>query len=247
MNCEKGFANRLYPLFFKRLMDIVLAAAALIVLSPLLLLLTVLVRFKLGSPVLFRQLRPGRMDAAGQETLFTLCKFRSMTDQRDSSGNPLPDADRLTRFGQLLRKTSLDELPELWNILKGDMSIVGPRPQLVRDMVFMTEEQRKRHTVRPGLSGLAQVNGRNGILWEDKFRYDLQYIRRMTFMQDIRIILKTLLKVFKTESVASEGMATAEDLGDYLLRTGKIPEDTYRQRQRDALSILEGRSAWKRH
>lgn len=241
MNREQGLKNRLYRLYLKRLMDILLAAAALLALSPLLILLAVLIRFQLGSPVLFRQRRPGRMDAAGQETLFTLRKFRSMTDKRDSGGNLLPDADRLTRFGKLLRKTSLDELPELWNILAGDMSIVGPRPQLVRDMVFMTPEQRKRHTVRPGLSGLAQVNGRNGILWEDKLSFDLQYIRRITFTQDIKIILKTILKVFKTESVTAAGMATAEDLGDYLLRTGAITKDTYQKRQQEALSILEGR------
>ena len=154
--------------------------------SPLLGIIALLVRLKLGSPVLFRQVRSGQIDASGQERMFTLCKFRSMTDERDENGKLLPDKDRMTWFGDVLRRTSLDELPELWNIIRGDMSIIGPRPLLVRDMVFMTDEQRKRHTVRPGLSGLAQINGRNCIMWEDKLDFDLQYVRRITFLEDIK-------------------------------------------------------------
>ena len=164
-----------------------------------------------------------------------------MTDRRDTGGKLLPDEDRLPRFGKALRKTSLDELPELWNILKGDMSFVGPRPLLVRDMVFMTDEQRGRHDVRPGLSGLAQINGRNCIEWEDKLDYDLRYVRRISFLGDVKILLITVCKVFKTESISCEGMATAEDLGDYLLRSAKVTQDQYRTLQQEALSILEGR------
>ena len=154
-------------------------------------------------------------------------KFRTMTDERDKEGNLLPDDVRLTSFGKKLRSTSLDELPELFNILKGDMSIVGPRPQLVKDMIFMTEEQRKRHTVRQGLTGWAQVNGRNAISWEDKINYDLQYIQDITFINDLKIIFQTLVKVFKKEDISTEGMETAEDLGDYLLRTHQISQQEY--------------------
>lgn len=239
----QAFGGGLYPPFGKRLFDIVCSALALAALSPVLAVVAVLTRILIGSPVLFKQVRPGRKDVSGMETLFTLYKFRSMTDKRDAAGKLLADEDRLTWFGGLLRKTSLDELPELWNILKGDMSVVGPRPLLVRDMVFMTEEQRKRHSVRPGLSGLAQINGRNDILWEDKLEFDLQYIRRIRFLSDIRIVLVTLLKVFRSDSITSEGMATAEDLGDYLLRNGKVTPEEYNGRQQDALRILGGKRA----
>lgn len=155
----------MYRKYFKRLFEVICSLLALIVLTPLLLVTAILVRIKLGSPVIFKQKRPGL-----HEKIFTLYKFRTMTDQKDEQGNLLPDEVRLTKFGKMLRSTSLDELPELWNILKGDMSIVGPRPQLIKDMVFMTDEQRKRHTVRPGLTGLAQVNGRNAITWEAKLQ-----------------------------------------------------------------------------
>lgn len=150
-----------------------------------------------------------------------------MTDERDENGELLPDSVRLTKFGKLLRSTSLDELPELFNILFGDMSIVGPRPQLVRDMVFMTDEQRKRHNVIPGLTGWAQVNGRNGVEWEDKLKLDLEYINNITFLIDLKIIFMTIGKVFKRDGISTEGMDTAEDLGDYLLRTGKINKKEY--------------------
>jgi undecaprenyl phosphate N,N'-diacetylbacillosamine 1-phosphate transferase len=236
-----GSGQKLYEKRFKRVLDIVISAAALIVLSPLLGGIAWLVRIKMGKPVVFKQVRSGWKDASGQENMFTLYKFRSMTNERDVNGRLLSDQDRLTWFGRTLRKTSLDELPELWNILKGDMSLIGPRPLLVRDMVFMTEEQRQRHSVRPGLSGLAQINGRNCIKWENKLDYDLEYVRRITFLEDLRIGLITIVKVFKTESISFEGMATAEDFGDYLLRCGKVTGDTYMERQREALLILENK------
>lgn len=219
----------MYQRFFKRFLDIVLSLCALLVLSPVLLALALLVRKNLGSPVIFHQDRPGK-----DEKIFRLCKFRSMTDARDENGNLLPDAERLTGFGRKLRATSLDELPELWNILKGDMSIVGPRPQLVRDMVFMTPDQRRRHTVRPGLTGWAQVNGRNILLWEDRLRYDLEYIERIGFVEDVRIIFLTVACLVRHDDVATEGMATSEDLGDYLLRIGEIGEAEYAAGQEEA-------------
>lgn len=212
----------LYNRFFKRCIDICCSLAALIVLSPVLLITAILVRVKLGSPVIFKQKRPGL-----NEKLFMMYKFRTMTDERDANGNLFPDNVRLTRFGRMLRSASLDELPELFNIFKGDMSIIGPRPQLVKDLVFMSAEQRLRHTVKPGLSGWAQVNGRNGVTWEEKLALDLEYIENITFMGDCRIILMTLAKVFKREGISADGMDTAEDFGDYLLRKQKISEDKY--------------------
>lgn len=212
----------MYAKYIKRILDFVLSLVALIVLSPVLLIVAILVRVKLGSPVIFKQQRPGK-----NEKIFTLYKFRTMTDKKDENGNLLPDSERLTKFGKFLRSTSLDELPELVNILKGDMAIVGPRPQLISDMVFMTEEQRKRHLVRQGLTGLAQVNGRNNINWEEKIDYDLKYIEKITFINDLKILLRTLEKVFKREDITTNGMETAEDLGDYLLRTNKISKKEY--------------------
>lgn len=219
----------MYLPVFKRIFDILLSLLALLVLSPLLLIAAVLVRVNLGSPVIFHQDRPGK-----DEKIFRLYKFRSMTDARDENGELLPDADRLTKFGCVLRSTSLDELPELWNILKGDMSIVGPRPQLVRDMVFMTPEQRRRHTVRPGLTGLAQISGRNLLLWEDRLRYDLEYIDRVSLQMDLKILFLTVACVFRRDGIATEGMDTSEDLGDYLLRTGEISEEEYEEKQDEA-------------
>ena len=218
----------MYAKYIKRILDFVLSLVALIVLSPVLLIVAILVRVKLGSPIIFKQQRPGK-----NEKIFTLYKFRTMTDKKDENGNLLPDSERLTKFGKFLRSTSLDELPELVNILKGDMAIVGPRPQLIKDMLFMTTEQRKRHMVRQGLTGLAQINGRNNITWEEKLNYDLKYIDNITFIGDINIILKTVIKVFNKEDIATEGMDTAEDLGDYLLRTNKITEEEYKERVKD--------------
>ncbi|MCI8373996.1 MAG: sugar transferase [Lachnospiraceae bacterium] len=204
------------------------------------------VKVKLGSPVLFTQLRPGIINSkSGNEKIFRMYKFRSMTDERDEAGTLLPDERRLTSFGKVLRNSSLDELPEIFNILKGDMSIVGPRPQLVKDMVFMTEEQRKRHCVRPGLTGLAQVNGRNDISWEDKLNWDLKYIEKITFVGDIRIIFQTIIKAFvKQEGITKGGMATSEDLGDYLLNKRKISKQEYDKKQDEARKLLK---IWRRN
>ena len=198
------------------------------------LIIYILVRVKLGKPAIFKQERPGK-----DEKIFTLYKFRTMTDEKDENGNLLPDEQRLTKFGKMLRSTSLDELPELVNIIKGDMSIVGPRPLLVRDMVFMTEIQRKRHSVRQGLTGLAQVNGRNNITWEEKIKYDLNYVENISFINDVKIILKTVIKVFKREDTQTDGMQTAEDLGDYLVRTNKISKDDYTCKNKEALKIIQ--------
>lgn len=218
---KKG-KDGLYNRYVKRVLDIICSLLAMVVFCWLYAIIWVLVRVKLGKPVIFKQKRPGK-----DERIFTLYKFRTMTDQKDKNGNLMPDAIRLTKFGERLRATSLDELPEAWNILKGDMSVVGPRPQLVRDMVFMTQEQRKRHCVCPGLSGLAQINGRNCIKWEDKIKYDLEYIERISFLEDFKIVCLTVVKALKSESISYEGMATAEDYGDYLLRTGKIKREEY--------------------
>ena len=212
----------MYRKYFKRLFDFVCSLLALIVLSPVLLITALLVRIKLGTPVIFKQKRPGI-----NEKIFTLYKFRTMTDQKDGQGNILPDEVRITKFGKMLRSTSLDELPELWNILKGNMSIVGPRPILIKDMLFMTDEQRKRHSVLPGLTGLAQVNGRNAIPWEAKLLYDLDYINNISFFRDIGLILKTIVKAVRREDISQEGMDTALDLGDYLLAKNLITKDIY--------------------
>ena len=218
----------------KRELDVLISGLALLVLSPVMAWTAWQVRKKLGSPVLFTQLRPGK-----GEKIFRMYKFRTMTDERDGDGNLLPYEQRLTEFGEFLRSTSLDELPELFNILKGDMSIVGPRPQLVRDMVFMTKEQRRRHKVPQGLTGLAQVNGRNNISWEDKLRYDQEYVKHITFLGDLKIVLCTVFQVLKKEDINTDGMATAEDLGDYLLRTGQVDRSTYERKQRIARKICE--------
>lgn len=238
MRREKG----IYEKYVKRSLDILCALMALMVFWWLYVFIAVLVRMKLGIPVLFRQPRPGMVDVGiGRERIFLMHKFRSMTDERNGNGEPLPDGERLTKFGEWLRATSLDELPEVFNILKGDMSVVGPRPQLVRDMVFMTEEQRKRHTVRPGLTGLAQVNGRNGISWEDKLKWDLKYIEKISFVSDCRIIAKTVGEAFvRRDGVTGEGMATAEDFGDYLWNKGKIGRDEYESKQEEARGLLKG-------
>lgn len=232
---EMGF----YEKYVKRAIDVTCATGAIVVFSPIYLGVAALVRTKLGSPVLFTQDRPGLVGPDGKETVFKMYKFRSMTDERDENGDLLPDDVRLTKFGKWLRNTSLDELPEAFNILNGTMSVIGPRPQLVRDMVFMSKEQRMRHTAKPGLSGLAQVNGRNAISWEDKMNWDLKYIKKVTFKEDFKIILETVKKAFiKQEGITQDDMATAEDLGDYLLRTEKIDSNDYEQKQKEAKDIL---------
>jgi len=222
-----------YERWFKRPVDVFCALAALLVFGWLYVIVAVLVRIKLGRPVLFCQDRPGK-----DEKIFKIYKFRTMTDARDENGDLLPDEVRLTKFGKFLRSTSLDELPEAFNILKGDMSVIGPRPQLVRDMVFMTPEQRQRHGVRPGLSGLAQVRGRNAISWEGKLATDLEYIQRITFWGDLKIVLLTVVKAFKREDISAEGMDTAEDFGDYLLRSGAVTQEIYEIKQADARELL---------
>lgn len=197
----------LYERFFKRALDIFCSLMALLVFWWLFVIVAVLVRVKLGSPVLFTQDRPGK-----DEKIFKLYKFRTMTDARDENGNLLPDDVRLTKFGKLLRSTSLDELPEVFNILKGDMSIIGPRPLLVKYLPLYNEEQKRRHEVRPGLSGYAQVNGRNSVSWEEKFRMDVEYVDHVTFVGDVKIILGTVLKAFvKREGINSETAATMEE------------------------------------
>lgn len=195
-----------YEKYIKRLLDVILSFLALIVLSPVLLVTAILVRIKLGSPVIFHQERPGK---SGK--IFRLYKFRSMTDERDENGNLLPDEKRLTRFGRILRSTSLDELPELLNILRGDMSIVGPRPLLVKYLPLYNEEQKHRHDVRPGLTGWAQVNGRNAISWEEKFRLDVWYVRHIGFLVDVKVLLMTVKKVFCRDGISSETSATMEE------------------------------------
>ena len=195
----------MYRKYIKRLLDFVLSFIAIVVLSPILIIVAVLVRIKLGSPVVFRQERPGK-----NEKIFKLYKFRTMTNKKDENGKLLPDKERLTKFGKLLRATSLDELPELFNILKGEMSIVGPRPLLVEYLRLYNKEQKKRHNVKPGLTGLAQVNGRNAISWEEKFKLDVEYVDKITLLGDIKIVFKTAKNVLKRDGIQSEGSATME-------------------------------------
>ena len=196
----------MYRKYIKRLLDIVISLCGIIVLSPVYLILGILVRVKLGSPVIFKQERPGK-----DEKIFHLYKFRSMTDEKDESGSLLPDEVRLTSFGKKLRSTSLDELPELLNILKGDMSLIGPRPLLVRYLPRYNEFQRHRHDVRPGLTGLAQINGRNAITWEKKFEYDVEYVQNLSFALDAHIFVGTVRAVLKREGISSENSATMEE------------------------------------
>ncbi len=223
------YRNRL-----KRCLDFFLSLMALIVLSPIILVLIVIGAITMKGNPFFTQKRPGK-----DEKIFKLIKFRTMTNAKDKDGKLLPDSDRLTSYGKFLRSTSLDELPELFNIIAGQMAVVGPRPQLVRDMLFMTDEQRKRHTVRPGLTGLAQCNGRNNMTWEQKLDYDLQYIEKITFIGDVLIILKTVFKVFARDGITEEGMATAADLGDYLLEKGEIDSEYYEKNQEKARELLK--------
>lgn len=228
----------LYKPFFKRFYDFILSLLALVVLSPLLLVLTIVGAIAMHGNPFFTQQRPGKKDKNGNEKIFKLIKFRSMSNKKNENGDLLPDDQRLNKFGKILRSTSLDELPELLNILKGDMSIVGPRPQLVRDMVFMSDEQRQRHNVRPGLTGLAQVSGRNNISWEEKFTYDLRYIKKITLLSDIKIIFQTAFKVFKRSDVVREGTVSDIDYGDYLLQELAITEADYNTKQIEAKNLL---------
>ncbi|AEB81199.1 sugar transferase [Streptococcus suis] len=196
----------LYEKYFKRLIDFTLSLIAIILLSPVIILVSVLVYFKLGSPVLFKQERPGK-----NEKIFKMYKFRTMTDEKDEKGELLPDSVRLTAFGKWLRSTSLDELPELFNILKGDMSIVGPRPLLSKYLPLYSEEQARRHEVRPGLTGYAQANGRNSLNWEEKFVMDVEYVDNISFKGDVKIIFQTVIAVFKRSGISSAESVTMEE------------------------------------
>jgi lipopolysaccharide/colanic/teichoic acid biosynthesis glycosyltransferase len=230
----------LYRPFFKRFYDMFLSGLAIIVLSPILIILIILGAIKMKGNPFFTQLRPGKINKkTGKEKIFKLIKFRTMTCEKDENGNLLPDEIRLTRYGKILRSTSLDELPELINIFIGNMSIVGPRPLLVRDMVFMSEETRSRHRVKGGLTGLAQVSGRNNITWEQKYEYDLKYIDKITLFGDIVIIFKTALKVLKRSDVEREGTVSDIDYGDWLLQKGEITEEYYNEKRAQAKEIIE--------
>jgi lipopolysaccharide/colanic/teichoic acid biosynthesis glycosyltransferase len=231
----------MYAKCFKRVMDFTLSLLALIILFPILLILTVIGAIAMKGNPFFTQPRPGKISKkTGKERIFKLVKFRTMSNAKDKEGNLLPDDVRLNKYGKFLRSTSLDELPELLNILKGDMAIVGPRPQLVRDMVFMTPAQRNRHNVRPGLTGLAQVSGRNNISWEQKFAYDLQYIEdRISFFGDLKIIFRTIGKVLKRSDTVREGTSSDMDLGDWLLKQGIISREEYTNKQSEAKLLLK--------
>ena len=223
----------MYANYFKRPLDFLCALSAILCLSPVLVVLTILGAIKMKGNPFFTQPRPGK-----NEKIFKLIKFRTMTCEKDANGKLLPDDKRLTAYGKFLRSTSLDELPELFNILKGDMAVIGPRPQLVRDMVFMTPEQRRRHSVRQGLSGLAQINGRNAVTWETKIAYDLEYIRHITFLGDVKIIFATFGKVFKRSGITEENCDTATDFGDYLLASGRITREQYDYGQAEAKRLI---------
>ena len=231
----------MYAKFFKRLLDFLLSLTALAVLSPILLILIVIGAIAMRGNPFFTQKRPGKIcKKTGKEKIFKLVKFRTMSNKRDHDGKLLPDHVRLNKYGRFLRSTSLDELPELLNILKGDMALVGPRPQLVRDMTFMTDEQRRRHSIRPGLTGLAQINGRNNITWEQKFEYDLQYINRgVTLRGDLKIIFGTFGKVLRRSDTVREGTASDLDFGDWLMQEGKVDRETYDQKQEEAKELLK--------
>lgn len=227
-----------YEKYVKRLLDIICSLLFIVVFSWLYVIIAVIVRFKMGSPVLFKQPRPGLIKD-GQETIFDMYKFRSMTDARDTEGNLLPDEERLPKFGAMLRSTSLDELPEVFCILRGTMSVVGPRPQLVRDMTFMTDEQRMRHTAKPGLTGLAQVKGRNAVTWEEKLDWDLKYIEKVSFWRDLKILFETVAVVFKRSGITDGENATALDYGDALLKAGKVSKEKYDAEQAHARILIE--------
>ena len=229
----------MYADVFKRVIDFCLSLLALIVLSPFFLILVLAGTIAMRGNPFFVQPRPGRKGTDGKEIIFYLIKFRTMVNKTDAQGRMLPDEERLNAYGRFLRTTSADELPSLVNILIGDMAIVGPRPQLVRDMVFMTEEQRRRHTVRPGLTGLAQVNGRNNISWEEKFEYDLMYIDRgITLRGDACIILKTVGKVLSRRDIVRDGTASDMDYGDWLVSEGKLDRTEYAEGQKKAKDLL---------
>ncbi len=231
----------MYAKYVKRFLDFLLSLFAFILISPILVILMIIGTITMKGNPFFVQPRPGKKNKNGVEEIFYLLKFRTMSNLCDESGELLPDNQRLGNYGKFLRSTSLDEIPSLLNIILGDISLVGPRPQLVRDMTFMTVEQRRRHDVRPGLTGLAQVNGRNNITWEQKFDYDLQYIdNKITFIGDIKIIFQTIGKVLKRSDVVREGTVSDMDFGDWLLLEGKVDQETYDRKQEEAKELLGG-------
>ena len=217
-----------YEKYVKRILDVACSMLFIAAFWWLYAIIAFIVRVRMGSPVIFKQRRPGLIDhKSGEETLFNMYKFRSMTDARDENGNLLPDEQRLPKFGSILRSTSLDELPEVFCILRGTMSVVGPRPQLVRDMVFMSDHQRMRHTAKPGLTGLAQIKGRNAITWEEKLNWDLKYIENVNFWEDIKIVFLTVAAVFMRSGITDGENATVLDYGDSLLKAGKVSQEKY--------------------
>lgn len=231
---------QLYAKYGKRGLDFFLSLSAILILSPLLLLLTAIGAAAMRGNPFFVQPRPGKKGKDGREKIFKLIKFRTMSNAKDQNGNLLPDEKRLGRYGAFLRSTSLDELPSLFCILRGDMALVGPRPFLVRDCVFLNQEQRRRHDVRPGLTGLAQVNGRNNITWEKKFEYDLAYIDRgITFAGDLAILFETVGKVLKRSDTVREGTVSDMDYGDWLMLEGKVDRALYDEKQEEAKELLK--------
>ena len=231
----------MYAKFFKRLIDLIVSLIALIIISPVLLVLIIVGAIVMKGNPFFLQPRPGKKGSDGNERIFNLIKLRTMSNAKDKEGNLLPDEQRLGKYGTWLRSTSLDELPELINIALGSLSLCGPRPFLVRDMVFMSEEQRRRHDVRPGLTGLAQVNGRNNITWEQKIEYDLKYIDDgITFIGDVKIILQTVSKVLMRNDTVREGTVSDIDFGDWLMQLGKVDIDTYNAKQLEAKEMFLG-------
>ena len=229
----------MYAKYFKRVIDFTLSLIALIILSPVLLVLIIVGAVAMKGNPFFLQARPGKKDKNGKEKIFRLIKLRTMSNAKDKEDNLLPDDQRLGKYGAWLRSTSLDELPELVNIVLGQLAVCGPRPFLVRDVTFMSEEQRRRHVVRPGLTGLAQVNGRNNITWEQKIEYDLEYIDSgITFIGDVKIILQTVGKVLKRSDTVREGTVSDMDFGDWLLQEGKVTKAEYDEKQREAKQLL---------
>lgn len=231
----KTFRKNLYSCFFKRFFDILLSGLALILLSPVMLIVAILIRCKMGKGVIFSQYRPGK-----NNKIFKLYKFRTMLSTKDENGELLPDSQRMTKFGNMLRKTSLDELPQLWNIFRGDMSIIGPRPKLIKDMVFYNEEQNVRALVRPGLTGLAQVNGRNNITWEEVFEYDKEYVKNISLWLDTKIFFKTIINVIKKQDIVEQDKTKQNYyFGDYLLETSQITQEEYDEKKNLAQEIIK--------
>ena len=226
----------LYRIFFKRFYDIILSGIALVVLSPIIIIMAILVRTKLGSPMMFKQYRPGK-----NKKFFVMHKFRTMTSETDEGGELLPDTQRMTKFGKFIRATSLDELPQLWDIFRGKMSIIGPRPQVMKNLVFLSDdEMKKRHKVRVGLTGLAQVNGRNNLSWKDRFTYDLYYAGHLSLWLDIKIFFKTISMVIFRKDITTQGMVSGNDYGDELLAAGTITQEEHDEKINEAKNIIDG-------